>query len=123
MNETRSHLMTAKSGLGYLNRCCCRRRSTAGRGRVFTTTHGRFGGYCPKSNVASSEGFVVRNRNSFIANGGSIPVAVNEFNNLFKVVRQSHVKTDVHWSKTWTAATLVDYTKYNWYAYEYLGRS
>lgn len=67
------------------------------------------------------EGFVVRNADSYTTNGGVIPVADNEFNNLFKIVRASHVKTDnVHWTKTWREAKLFDYNTYKWEAYYYL---
>jgi len=83
-------------------------------------TAGRLGGYDPETGEACSEGFVVRNKNGFKTNQGSIPVAENEFNNLFKLVRKSHVKTDVHWTKNWKPARLIDYEKYQWFAYEYL---
>lgn len=83
-------------------------------------TAGLLGGYDPKTGKACSEGFVIRNSDAFETNEGHIKVASNEFNNLFKLVRSSHVKTDVHWTKTWKAAELTDYRKYNWYAYEYI---
>jgi hypothetical protein len=83
-------------------------------------TPGLLGGYDPITNKACSEGFVIRNSDAFKTNEGEIPVASNEFNNLFKLVRASHVKTDVHWSKTWKPSPLKDYTKYKWYGYEYL---
>jgi len=82
-------------------------------------TAGLLGGYDPETKKACSEGFVIRNRNSFATNEGSIPVANNEFNNLFKLVRQAHVKTDVHWTKNWKPAKLIDYQKYKWYGYDY----
>jgi len=63
-------------------------------------TAGKFGGYSPSTGKDCSEGFVIRNANSFKTNDGVIPVADNEFNNLFKIVRKSHVNTDVHWTKT-----------------------
>lgn len=84
-------------------------------------TAGLLAGYDPKTGKACSEGFVIRNAAAFETNSGSIPVAKNEFNNLFKLVRKAHVKTDVHWTKNWTPATLIDYAKYGWYGYEYLG--
>ena len=83
-------------------------------------TSGTLGGYDPDSNQPCSEGFVIRNSTAFKTNQGEIKVASNEFNNLFKLVRQSHVKTDVHWTKTWKPATLVDYEKYAWFNYAYL---
>lgn len=66
------------------------------------------------------EGFVIRNADSFETNDGVLPVAENEFNNLFKLVREKHVKTDEHWTKNWKPASLIDYTKYNWNAFEYM---
>ncbi|MEM6381025.1 MAG: RNA ligase family protein [Bacteroidota bacterium] len=83
-------------------------------------TPGLLGGYDPKTDTACSEGFVIRNKAAFKTTEGKIKVAQNEFNNLFKLVRPSHVKTDVHWSKTWKPAALKDYAKYGWYGYEYL---
>jgi len=85
-------------------------------------TAGVLGGFDPKTNQSCSEGFVIRNRNGFKTNEGSIPTASNEFNNLFKLVRAKHVKTDVHWTKTWKPAPLIDYNKYGWYGYEYLSK-
>ncbi len=85
-------------------------------------TPGRLGGYDPVTNKECSEGFVIRNIEGFKTNSGVIPVAKNEFNNLFKIVRKSHVKTDVHWTKNWKTATLENYEKYKWYAYEYLSK-
>lgn len=85
-------------------------------------TAGKLGGYDPETGKSCSEGFVVRNKKSFETNTGIIPVAPNEFSDLFKVVRKSHVKTDVHWTKTWKPATLIDYGKYKWYGYEYLNK-
>lgn len=83
-------------------------------------TSGLLDGYDPETNQPCSEGFVVRNSESFETNQGEICVAQNEFNNLFKLVRKSHVKTDVHWTKTWKPAKLMDYQKYNWLNYTYL---
>ncbi len=77
-------------------------------------SQGMLDGYEPKSGAACSEGFVIRNANAFDTNEGPIPVAINEFNNLFKLVRAKHVKTDVHWTKNWEAAKLVNYEKYKW---------
>lgn len=85
-------------------------------------TAGLLGGYDPKTNESCSEGFVVRNLEGFDTNGGIIPVAHNEFNNLFKLVRKKHVKTDVHWSKTWKPTSLINYSKYHWFGYEYLSK-
>lgn len=66
------------------------------------------------------EGFVLRNADSYMTNDGVIPVAENEFNNLFKLVRKKHVKTDEHWTKNWKPATLIDYNKYKWYGYDFI---
>ncbi len=82
-------------------------------------TSGLLGGYDPISGKECSEGFVIRNKKEFYTNNGDLPVEKNEFDNLFKLVRASHVKTDVHWTKTWKPAKLNDYQKYNWYAYEF----
>lgn len=83
-------------------------------------TAGMLGGFDPATEKACSEGFVLRNADSFTTNGGVISVAENEFNNLMKLVRGKHVKTNEHWTKTWKAAELTDYSKYNWHAYEFL---
>ncbi|MGJ8639966.1 MAG: RNA ligase family protein [Opitutaceae bacterium] len=80
---------------------------------------GSLGGFDPMSGQACSEGFVIRNAAEFTTNGGQLEVHSNEFNNLFKLVRQSHVQTDVHWTKTWKAATLTNYAKYGWHGYEF----
>lgn len=82
-------------------------------------TEGLLGGYDPETEKPCSEGFVIRNRNEFLTNEGSIPVAKNEFNNLFKLVRAAHVKTDVHWTKNWKPAKLIDYQKYKWFQWFY----
>lgn len=82
-------------------------------------TSGLLGGFDPKTNSPCSEGFVIRNRKGFKTNQGVLPVAKNEFDSLFKLVRSSHVKTDVHWTKTWKPARLIDYEKYNWLGYQY----
>ncbi len=83
-------------------------------------TAGKLGGYDPETDKPCSEGFVIRNAESYKTNQGSINVSSNEFNNLFKLVRESHVKTDVHWTKTWKPAKLIDYQKHNWLGYSYL---
>ncbi len=83
-------------------------------------TEGLLGGHDPETNKPCSEGFVVRNAESFKTNQGAIKASPNEFNNLFKIVRRSHVKTDVHWTKTWNQAKLIDYQKYNWLGYSFL---
>lgn len=86
-------------------------------------TEGLLGGHDPHTGNPCSEGFVVRNKAEFKTNNGDLPVEKNEFDNLFKLVRSSHVKTDVHWSKTWKPARLLDYRKYNWFGYEFLQKS
>lgn len=83
-------------------------------------TPGHFGGFDTIKEKIASEGFVVRNADSYTTNGGVIPVKSNEFNNLFKVVREGHVGTDEHWTKNWKAAKLINYSKYNWHAYEFM---
>ncbi len=85
-------------------------------------TAGLLGGYDPITNEACSEGFVIRNATGFATNEGAIPVAENEFNNLFKLVRKSHVKTDEHWTKYWKPASLIDYRKYKWFGYEFTNK-
>lgn len=85
-------------------------------------TAGQLGGYDPLTKLPCSEGFVVRNKNGFKTNEGVIKVAENEFNNIFKLVRASHVKTDTHWSKNWKVAKLKDYGKHKWFGYEYLNK-
>lgn len=85
-------------------------------------TSGKLGGYDAITGKDCSEGFVIRNAAAFKTNEGAIKVAPNEFNNLFKLVRAAHVKTDVHWSKNWQPAPLIDYAKYNWYGYEHLSK-
>jgi len=88
----------------------------------WVNTPGMLGGYDPDTGKDACEGLVIKNANAHVKNDGIIPVANNEFNNLFKLVREAHVKTDVHWTKTWKKATLIDYEKYNWHGYEYLGK-
>lgn len=86
-------------------------------------TPGLLGGYDPHTGKSCSEGFVIRNAQDFLTNDGQLPVANNEFDSLFKLVRSSHVKTDQHWTKTWKPAPLIDCAKYKWYGYEYLSAS
>lgn len=85
-------------------------------------TSGMLGGIDPQTGQPCSEGFVIRNADGFYINEGEIPVAGNEFNNLMKLVRPSHVKTDMHWTKNWKPAQLTNYTKYKWFGYEYLSK-
>lgn len=85
-------------------------------------TPGKLGGYDPATNKSCSEGFVIRNKKGYLTNEGNIPVATNEFNNLFKLVRRVHVKTDVHWTKTWKPASLIDYDKYKWFSYKFMNK-
>jgi hypothetical protein len=82
-------------------------------------TAGLLGGFDPNTQKPCSEGFVIRDANEFKTNAGNLPVAPNEFDSLFKLVRGGHVQTDVHWSKTWKTAQLIDYNKYKWFGYEY----
>lgn len=84
-------------------------------------TSGILGGYDPSTGKATSEGFVIRNVNGFESrNSGALSVHDNEFSHLAKLVRGGHVKTDEHWTKTWSEAELTDYYKYGWGSYEYL---
>lgn len=83
-------------------------------------TAGRLGGYDPISGKDCSEGFVIRDADGFLTNNGHIEVAENEFDSLFKLVRASHVQTEVHWTKTWKAATLIDYSRYKWFGYDFM---
>lgn len=84
-------------------------------------TSGLLGGYDPITGNPCSEGFVIRNKNSFLTNEGSIQTTPNEFNNLFKLVRKGHVQTDEHWTKNWEPAELINYSKYKWDGYSYMG--
>ena len=88
----------------------------------YITTAGQLGGYDPITKKTCCEGFVVRNEEGFFTNNGDLAVECNEFDNLFKLVRAGHVQTEVHWSKTWKPATLLDYQKYKWFAYEFHDR-
>ena len=84
-------------------------------------TPGMLGGYNAISGEDASEGFVFKNAEGYYMNDGVLPVEYNEFNNLFKIVRQGHVQTDdVHWTKTWKEAELINYSKHNWDSYSYL---
>lgn len=85
-----------------------------------TKTSGLLGGVDIVTGKPASEGFVVNAIEGGLMNGGIIPVADNEFNTLFKVVRPGHINTDEHWTKNWKPAELVDYHKYGWSAHEYL---
>ncbi|PWJ43177.1 RNA ligase family protein [Sediminitomix flava] len=85
-------------------------------------TEGLLGGYDPTTGKACSEGFVIRNAESYSTNSGRLAVASNEFDSLMKLVRKAHVKTDVHWTKNWNPSKLIDYQKYHWFAYEYLSK-
>ncbi len=89
----------------------------------YVETPGTLGGYDPHSGAPCCEGFVVRDANGFPTNSGRLPVASNEFDSLFKLVRKSHVKTDVHWTKNWKPASLIDYGKHKWYGYEFTQQS
>lgn len=85
----------------------------------YTQTAGQLGGFDPQTHVPCCEGLVVRKAASFTTNQGDLPVQDNEFSDLFKLVRAKHVQTDVHWSKTWQAAKLVDYQKFAWFGFEF----
>lgn len=85
-------------------------------------TSGLLGGYDVLSGEDCSEGFVVRNKGAFAMQDEGVKVASNEFNQLFKLVRKGHVKTDVHWTKNWQAATLINYKRHKWEQYAYLSK-
>lgn len=85
-------------------------------------TGGMLGGIDPETGKPCSEGFVIRNAKSFETNSGTLPVESNEFNNLMKLVREKHVKTDEHWTKNWKPAELIDYSKYMWNGYEFVNK-
>jgi len=85
-----------------------------------TKTSGLLGGIDLITGLPASEGFVVNGIDGGASNSGIIPVQSNEFNTLFKVVREGHVKTDEHWTENWTPGALIDCEKYKWYGYEYL---
>ncbi len=76
-------------------------------------TPGLLGGKNSKTGEAASEGFVIRNAAEF-------PCDSLEFSNLFKLVRENHVQTDVHWTKNYDVSGLIDCNKYKWFGYEYL---
>lgn len=84
----------------------------------YVETPGQLGGFDPKTGKPCCEGLVIRNAAAFTTNGGTIETAENEFNSMFKLVRAKHVKTDKHWTKNWKPATLIDYEKYQWYAFQ-----
>lgn len=83
----------------------------------YVDTPGLLGGYDPTTGNACSEGFVIRDAGAYKLNAGHLPVQDNEFDSLAKIVREKHVKTDVHWTKTWQPATIVGGEKYGWYGY------
>lgn len=107
-NKALEHWLTTNLGMSWL---------------ASVETPGLLGGFDPLTKQACSEGFVIRNTESYKTNEGEISVAENEFNNLFKLVRAAHAQTDVHWSKTWKPAALLDCNKYKWFGYEYLGKT
>lgn len=84
----------------------------------YINTSGALGGYDPINGNMACEGFVLRNSESFKTNDGIIKTQPNEFNNVFKLVREKHVKTDEHWTENWKSATLINGEKYGWYGYE-----
>jgi len=87
---------------------------------AYVETKGKLTGYNAFTNQAACEGFVIRNARGFKTNEGLLPVAENEFDSLFKLVRAGHVQNDVHWTKNWKTAKLIDYGKHKWDAYQYL---
>ena len=73
----------------------------------YVNTGGALGGIDPTTGLPVCEGFVVRMANAYKINEGILPVASNEFDSLFKIVREKHVKTATHWTKTWKKAKLI----------------
>jgi hypothetical protein len=86
----------------------------------YSNTPGILGGTDIFTGLPACEGLVVRNANSFLTNNGNLDTMSNEFDNVFKLVRENHVKTDKHWTKSWKNSVLTDYQKYGWWDYEYL---
>lgn len=85
-----------------------------------TRTAGLLGGIDIVTGKPASEGFVVNGIDGGSMNSGVLPVEHNEFNTLFKVVREGHVNTDEHWTQNWKPGDLIDYEKYKWFGHEYL---
>lgn len=82
----------------------------------YTNTHGGLGGIDPLTQKPSCEGFVVRLASEYKTNNNLLPVAENEMDGLFKLVRKNHVQTqDKHWSKNWKPAKLINTDKYKWF--------
>lgn len=81
-------------------------------------TSGLLGGYDPKNHLPACEGLVLRNAEGFYTNNGDLAVQSNEMDNVLKLVRAKHVKTDVHWTKNWSPTKLINYHKYYWHSYE-----
>lgn len=65
---------------------------------------GALGGFDVVSGDHACEGMVVRTAGAFKTNQGLLPVAANEFDSLFKLVRKGHVQTDEHWTRNWGCA-------------------
>lgn len=87
----------------------------------YAHTSGQLGGYHTKTGKDACEGLVVRNMDEYVRDGGELKVYPNEFNNLFKLVRDGFVEDgDEHWTKHWKPTSLIDYEKYKWYGFEYL---
>lgn len=72
----------------------------------YVETSGTLGGFDPLTGKDCCEGFVIRNANYFKINNGVLPVAANEFDSLFKLVRKKHVTTNSHWTKNWRRSKL-----------------
>lgn len=87
----------------------------------YVQNRGTLGGWDDITNKPACEGLVIANTAEYKTNSGVLPVQWNEFNNLFKIVRPGHVKTDEHWTKNWKPAKLIDYDKYQWSSQSYLG--
>jgi len=86
----------------------------------FVQSPGMLGGFDPETGIDACEGLVIRHAGEFKTNNGFLNTYPNEMDAVVKLVRQKHVKTDVHWTKTWRKAKLIDYPKYKWDEYQYL---
>ena len=87
----------------------------------YTNSSGALGGFCPITKDEVSEGFVIRLSDSFLVDEELISHKSKGFKSSFKIVRKGHVKTDTHWTKNWRKAKLLNYSKYGWDSYSYLG--
>lgn len=88
----------------------------------WVNTPGTLGGIDPLTGHPACEGLVIRSAGGFTGQEGLVPVASNELDSVFKLVRKGHVTTSEHWTKTWKPASLTTCETYQWYGYEHLIR-